>query len=241
MEAREISMADKTTIDIVWDKSGRISHSVSGITYPPPRDNQKLYVLFPSAVFLLAHQFGSMKPSHGLIMSGTVMDMLFDNKYVLVPINSALKGAAIDFVYAEHSVKVLLHPKHGMLANNDSVEEGVRQLSNNYMHYVYTQLDEYAQLVLVTFVGLALTVYFDFLEEQLKAGAIGKSKDAWSMSFPLMSGKLIGWLSQKFYVPPYGTDAQNEQFKEAQLAFHQEHNPALGRQWRSVLTAMGLN
>ncbi len=67
-------MADKTTIDIVWDSGGRISHSISGKTYPPPRDNQKLYVLFPGAVFLLAHQLGSMKPSHGLIISGMVKD-----------------------------------------------------------------------------------------------------------------------------------------------------------------------
>jgi hypothetical protein len=234
-------MTDKTTIDIMWDKSGRISHIISGITYPPPRDNKNLYVLFPSAVFLLAHQLGSMKPSHGLIICGTIMDMLFDNKYVLVPINSALKGAMIDFIYAEHSIKVLFHPKHNMFANSDSLEEGVRQLINNYMHYVYILLDEYAQLLLITFVCLAMTVYFDFLEEQLKANTIGKGNDTWSSSFPLMSGKLIAWLSQKFYVPPYGTDAQNEQFKKAQLAFHEEHKPVLERQRKSLYAAIGLN
>ena len=234
-------MADKTTIDIMWDKGGRIIHTISGIMYPPPRDNKNLYVLFPSAVFLLAHQFGSMKPSHGLIICGTVMDMLFNNKYVLVPINSALKGAMIDFIYAEHSIKVLFHPKHSMFANSDSLEEGVRQLINNYMHYVYTQLDEYAQLLLITFVCLAMTVYFDFLDEQLKDNTIGKGKDVGSSSFPLMSGKLIAWLSQKFYVPPYGTDGQNEQFRKAQLSFHEEHKPVLERRLNSLLSAMGLN
>jgi hypothetical protein len=234
-------MSDKTTIDIMWDKGGTIRHVISGIEYPPPRDNKKLYVLFPSAVFLLAHQLGSMKPSHGLIICSMVMDMLFDNRYVLVPINSALKGAMIDFIYAEHSIKVLFHPKHSMFANSDSLEEGVRQLTNNYMYYVYAQLDEYAQLMLITFVCLAMTVYFDFLEEQLKANAIGKGKDTLSSSFPLMSGKLVAWLSQKFYVPPYGTDAQNEQFRKAQLAFHEEHKPVLESQRKSLFATMGLN
>ncbi len=152
-----------------------------------------------------------------------------------------MKGAAIDFIYGENSIKVLVHPKHGIFANSDSVEEGLRQLINNHIHYVYTQLDEYAQLLLITFVCLALTVYFDFLEEQLKSNAIGKSNDVWSISFPLMSGKLIAWLSQKFYIPPYGSNAQNEQFRQAQLAFHEEHKPVLERQRKSLLTAMGLN
>jgi hypothetical protein len=81
-------MRDKTTIHIEWDKGGRISYSISGLIFPPPRDDKKLYVLVPSALFFLAHQFGSMKPSHGLITCGAVIDMLFDKKYVLTPINS---------------------------------------------------------------------------------------------------------------------------------------------------------
>lgn len=234
-------MTDKTTIEIAWDKGGKINYSISGTILPPPRDDKKLYVLLPSAIFLLAHQFGSMKPSHGLITCGTVMDMLFDNKYVLLPINSALKGAMIDFIYAEHSIKVLFHPKQGMFANSDSVEEGVRQLINNYIHYVHTQIDEYAQLVLTTFTSIAIAQYFDFIEEQLKSKSIGKERDLWSLSFSLLSGKLVAWLSQKYYVPPYGTSAENEQWMKAELALHEETRPGLERQRKLLFAAMGLS
>jgi hypothetical protein len=190
-------MADKTTIDIEWDKGGRISYRVSGTILPPPRDDKKLYVLAPSALFILAHQFGSMKPSHGLIACGAVMDMLFDKRYVLTPINSALKGAMMDLIYAGSSIKVLFHPKQGLFANSDSVEEGVRQLTNNYIHYVYTQIDQYAQLVLTTLASIAVAQYFDFIEKQLKANSIGKDRDVWSLSFSLMSGQLVACLPRR--------------------------------------------
>jgi len=235
-------VTDKTTIHIEWDKSGKISYHVSGITLPLPRDDKKLYVLAPSALFLLAHQFGSMKPSHGLITCGTIIDMLFDKKYVLLPINSALKGGIIDIIYTgESSLKVQFHPKQGLFANSDSVEEGARQLINNYMHYVYTQIDEYAQLVLTTLASIAIGQYFDFIEEQLKTNSIGRDKDVWSLSFPLASGRLVAWLSQKYYLPPYGTSAENEKFVQGQLAFQEEQRPILESKRKSLFLAMGLN
>jgi hypothetical protein len=163
-------MINKTTIDIAWDNGGRISHSISGVILPPPRNEKKFWVLEPSALFLLAHQFGSMKPSQGLIMSGAVIDMLFDNRYVLMPINSSLKSATIDFIYTENGIKLQFQPKQGMFANSDSVEEGVRQLLNNYIRYAYTQIDECNQLLFTRFIAIAITVYFDFIEEQIVQG-----------------------------------------------------------------------
>jgi hypothetical protein len=235
-------MTNKTTIHIEWDKGGKISYNVSGVTLPPPRDDKKLWVLAPSALFLLAHQFGSMKPSHGLITCGTIIDMLFDNKYVLVPINSALKGAMIDFVYAgESSIKVQFHPKHGMFANSDSVEEGVRQLTNNYIHYAYTQIDELTQLMVTRLASIAITVYLDFIEEQLRANLIEKDKDVWSLSFSLMSSKLVAWLSQKYYVPSHGTSSENEQWIKVELGFLEEQRTILESKRRSLFLAMGLN
>jgi len=168
------------------------------------------------------------------------MDMLFDDKYILAPINSALKGAMLDFIYAENSIKVQFHPKQGMLANSDSVEEGVRQLINNYIHYVDTQVDEYARLVLKTFVSIAIAQYFSFIEGQLKTNSIGKDKDVWSLSFSLMSGKLVAWLSQKYYVPPYGSSAENERWMKAERTLHEESRPELENQRISLFSAMGL-
>jgi len=234
-------MTDKTTINIEWDKSGKISYQVSGITLPPPRDDKKLYVLAPSALFLLAHQFGSMKPSHGLITCGTIIDMLFDNKYVLVPINSALKGAMIEFIYTESSIKMQFHPKQGMFANSDSAEEGVRQLINNYSHYAFAQIDEMTQLMFTRFASIAIMVYFDFIEEQLKANLIGKDKDLWSPSFSLTSSKLVAWLSQKYYVPSHGTSAENKKWIKEELGFLEEQRGILESKRRSLFSAMGLN
>ena len=234
-------MTNKTTIHIEWDKGGRVNTSVSGVILPPPRDDQKLYVLLPSAIFLLAHQFGSMKPSQGLITCGTIIDMLYDKRYTLMPINSALKSAMLDLIYAGPSIKVLFHPKQGLFANSDSVEEGVRQLINNYTHYVSTQIDEYAQMVLITFASISIAQYFDFIEQQLKENSIGKNKDLWSLSFSSLSAKLVAWLSQKYYVPPNGTIAENDKWMKAEIALHEEYRPELENQRKSLFGAMGLN
>ena len=234
-------MTDKTTIDIGWDKGGRISYSISGITFPPPRDDKIHYVLVPSALFLLAHQLGTMKPSHGLITCGTVLDMLFDERYVLMPINSALKGATIDFIYAEHSIKVLFHPKAGMFANSDSIEEGVRQLINNYTHYAFIQIDECNQLLFTRFASIAIAVYFDFIEGQLKANSIGVDKDVWSLSFSLESSKLIAWLSQKYYVLSLEKSAEKKKWIEDELTFLEEQRTILENQRKLLFAEMGLN
>ena len=137
-------MTAKTEILLKWDSAGAIRHSISGISLPPHIDNQTNWILAPSAPFLLAHQFGSMKPSHSMIVSGWVLDMLFHNRYVLMPINSALKAARIVFLYlGDPSIKVQFHPKHSIFANSDSIEEGVKQLINNYTKYVDSRLDAY--------------------------------------------------------------------------------------------------
>lgn len=234
-------MEDKTTIHIGWDKGGRISYNVSGIILPPPRDDEKLWVLAPSALFLLAHQFGSMKPSHGLIICGTIIDMLFDNRYVLVPINSALKSAMIDFIYTGSSVKVQFHPKQGMFANGDSVEEGVRQLINNYIHYAYTQIDEYTQLIYKGLASIEIEMYFNFIEELLKADSIGKNNDTWSQSFPFMSSRIIKLVSENWFVPVPGTSSENEQWIKEKVDFLEEQRVMLESKRRSLFSSMGLN
>ena len=235
-------MTDKTSIDIAWDKGGRISCNVSGIIFPPPRDDKTLWYLVPSALLLLAHQFGAMKPSHGLITCGTVMDMLFDNRYVLVPINSALKSAVIEFIYTGgESITVQFHPKQGMFANSDSVEEGVRQLLNNYIHYAYTQADEYTQLVFKVLAFVAIEDYFNFIGEQLEANSIGKDNDRWSLSFPFMSNGIIRWISENWFVPVPGTSSETEQWIKETVANAKKQMPILEGKRRSLFAAMGLN
>ena len=232
-------MSQKTSIKLNWDKAGKINHQISGVSLPPPKNDKLLWVLAPSTPLLLSHQYGSMKPSHGLITSSWIIDMLFENKYVLMPINSALKGANIDFIYSGGpSIKVQFHPQHSIFANSDSLEEGVRQLLNNYFHYVYSMLDGYSRIAIKTIVTLSIGLYFEFIEDQIQDGAIGKGKDNWSTAFPLMSAKIINIVSQKYYVPE--KISENEEWARKQTDSLEDKKIKLRSKRNSLFTVMGL-
>lgn len=229
-----------TTIHLEWDKGGHIRHRITGHTLPPPRNDRRLWVLAPSASFLLAHQFGSMKPSHGLITCSLIFDMLFDDKYVLTPINSALRGAKIDFIYTGGpSIKLQFHPQHGAFANSDSVEEGVRQLINNYTHYVYSQFDELLRIMIKTSASTAIGMYYRFIEQQIQAQTIGKEKDNWSFSFSVMAAQLVAALSKLFAVPE--NIPENDKWAKAQTDFLAEQRINLEKQRKNLFTVMGLS
>jgi len=232
-------MSQKTSIKLNWDKAGKINHQISGVSLPPPRNNNLLWVLAPSTPLLLSHQYGSMQPSHGLITSSWIIDMLFDNKYVLMPINSALKGGIIDFIYTGGpSIKVKFHPQQGIFANSDSVEEGVRQLLNNYYHYVYSMLDGYSRIAVKTITTLAIGLYFTFIEEQIQSRTIGKGKDSWSLAFPSMSAQIISIVSQKYYVPE--KHSENEEWARKQTVALEDNKIKLRSKRNSLFTTMGL-
>lgn len=232
---------EKTTIDITWDQGGKIKTSISGAVLPAPRNDRLYWVLEPSALFFLSHQYGSMKPTQGLIMSSTIMDMLLENRYVRMPINSALKGAAIDLIYRDGGKAALqFRPKHGMFANSDSLEEGVRQLLNNYVHFAYNLIDEYNCLYFTRLAVIAISVYFDFIQEQLNSHSIGRNKDLWSQSFPLMSSRLTAWLSQKYFVIDVKANKDLEQWAKDEKIFLAEQKTEIGNKRKSIFAEMAL-
>ena len=213
-------MVMKTSINLSWDKRGRINHQFTGDVLPPHRNNRLLWVLAPSVPLFLVHQYGSMRPSHALIISSKILEMLFENKYLLTPINNALKGAKLEFIYpGGPAVKVQFHPMHSFLANNDSIEEGVRQLINNYTHYVFSMLDDYSRIVVKTMSLVAMGAYFIFLEEQIQAKTIAILRDQWMFALPLISAKIISTVSAKYYVPEGGKNKENDEWARKQSEF----------------------
>lgn len=234
-------MASKSTIHLNWSRLGQVMHHVSGYRPPPPRDDALAWLLAPSGPLLLAHQFGAMKPSHALIVSGWVIDTLFHNRYVIMPINSALSSATIEFIYTGGpAVKVQFHPKHSVFANSDSVEEGVRQLINNYTHYVYSKLDDYLRIVFRTFAVTATGMYYDFLQDQFAAGTLRKGLDRWTLDFPIMAAGLISAVSTNYYVPEGGHTSDNEEWARKQTDHLREQLSKLMAMRDSILTAMGM-
>ena len=132
---------NKTSISLTWDSNGRIKHEITGFKLPSPRNDSKLWVLAPSVPLYIAHQFGVLKPSYGLFLSSHIIDISFQNKFVLAPINKTLKSAKIELHYRDDgSLGVLFIPSHNLIHNNDSLEEGSRQLIANYYYYVYNTL-----------------------------------------------------------------------------------------------------
>ena len=231
----------KTSIHLEWDSGGAISHRISSTDPSFPTDNFKLWVLAPSAPLLMAHQFGVMKPSHGLIACSRVIDMLFRNKYLIMPINSALNAARIDFIYSGGpSIRLQFHPKHKLFHSSDSIEEGVRQLLNNYTHYVYSQLPEYNQIVFRTIASAAIGMYFEFLSELVQGRQVGKGQDKWSPSFSIMSTQLINGLSEAYYVPEGGRTPDHEEWARKQTDFLDQQLSKLDSQMNSLFLTMGL-
>ena len=234
-------MEPKTTIHLNWDPLGQVRHSITGQRQPPPKDDVLAWVLVPSGPLLLAHQFGAMKPSQGLIVSGWVIDTIFHNRYVIMPINSALSQASMEFIYpGGPAIKVRFHPKHSLFANSDSLEEGVRQLINNYTHYVYSQLDDYLRIVFRTFVVAASGMYYEFLQDQLATGTLRRGMDRWTLQFPLMAAGLVSAISTLYYVPQGGRNPDNEEWAQKQAEHLEEQYSKVESMRTSILTAMGM-
>lgn len=233
-------MAPRTSIHLEWDGVARMRHKITGQRCKHWDDDVLAWVLSPSAPLLLANQFGVMKPSHGLIVSGWVIDMLFHNRYTLMPINSALSSARIDFIYTSgSSVKLTFHPRHPFFANSDSLEEGVRQLINNYTHYVYSKLDDYLKIVFRTIATIAIGTYYDFLQD-IVATNHRQSKERWSLAFSAFSAPLVQYLSGYYYVPQGGRNPENEDWARKQTDDLSEQLSELTSMRDSLFTAFGL-
>jgi hypothetical protein len=210
-------MSPKTSINIEWTNGVQIQHTITDFTPTPERSNPIVWILAPSVPLFLALQFGAMRPSQSLIVSGWILEMLFQNRYTLMPINSALRAARIDFVYiGVSSPKIQFHPEHSLFANSDSLEEGVCQLINNYSHHVYSKLDDYMAITVRTFTVVAIGLYFSFLESQVSARAVGRGKDRWSPAFSIYSANTIKVICENYFVLSGGRTQENEQYAQTQ-------------------------
>ena len=234
-------MASKASIHLEWTGNGVISHRTSGVELPPPRDDKTAWLLAPSPSLLLAHQCGVLRPSVALITCARVMDMLLHSKYLLLPINSALKAARIDFIYtATSSVRVQFHPKYGRLAADDSVEEAVTALINNYTHYVYAQLDGHLRIVFRTMAVAVIRHFFNFFEDQIGLGKLGQGRDNRHPSYSVVSAKLIAGLSSEYYVPQGGRTPTNEKWAKDQTLYLDGERTILDEKRAWIFRTMGI-
>ena len=192
-------MADKAgTLNLKWDSSGRISHNikVENLSKDP-----FLWLFAPSAPMLLVQQFGSMKPSYGLKLCSRILEIIRTEKYILTPINTTLKNARIEFVWVQNFVMLQYFPMHAVIHNNDSLEEGSRQLVANYFYYVFSSLQEYGKLGVKVFSTVGILEYLNFIDNQLQSGNIGLSRDKWNKEFVKFSQETNYYLSSNFVAP----------------------------------------
>jgi hypothetical protein len=231
---------DKAVIDLSWTETGQIGFKVSGVSLPPPRNNQRDWIIAPSAPLLLAHQLGSLKLAKGLIASSNILNMLFGNRYILEPISTVLSKARIVFIYgAGSSIGLQFLPEHSPKAESDSIEESICQLINNYTYFIYSMLDEYLKIVFRTMFVLAISLYLEFVQEQMGAGKVKTSND-WNISFSLFSAELIRLISSKYYVPEGGRTKDNEQWASNQSAHLEKMNSELDSKLKGILSRLGM-
>lgn len=228
---------NKTSITLTWDSNGRIKHEITGFTLPSPRNDSKLWILAPSVPLYVAHQLGVLKPSYGLFLCSQIIDISFHSKFVLAPINKTLKSAKIELYYKDNgSLGLKFFPSHKLIHNNDSLEEGIRQLIANYYYYVYNMLTYNYQVLLRSFVLGVVSAYCSLLEGALSANAIGPNMDRWDIEFPKWSQIIISSTSSSYYVPKNGqTDWVNEMEKK-HLGMKQE----LVNRHESICKRMGI-
>ena len=105
---------------------GKLRHSLDVNAFSA---NPFLWLFAPSAPMLITNQLGVMKPSYGLNLCSKILEILRTNKYIITPINSVIKRARIDFVWVQDQTIMLQYfPKHALFHNDNSLEEGSRQL-----------------------------------------------------------------------------------------------------------------
>lgn len=229
---------NRTSIDLKWDPNGRISHKVSGYRLPHPRDDIDLWVLAPSSIFYATHQLGVFRPSHGLQLISHFVNILFNKNYLLTPVNSTLKSARIDLIYnLDKSISLQFLPQHSLFHNNDSLEEGGRQLVSNYLFYTYSRLSEYYQIAFKTFSCAIVSLYLDFLDKAYTARAIGPKSDIWSIEFSAWSKQVIQGVSPKYYVPDFG----QQEWATNQNKFLSERFPDIIDKHKILCKKMGIS
>ena len=188
-------MGQSIKINLQWDANGRIQHSISGRTEDKNFVNE---ILSPSGSMFLCHQLGVLRPSFGLILCSKILQIVQSEKYILSPINNALKSATLELVPGGSSAYLTYHPKHSLFSNNDSLEEGSTQLVNNYNFYVYNKLGYLGKIVYKTYVFSVIDFYLEFFTEQISDGKISPNSDKWNISFTQYMTKVNQSIAKNF-------------------------------------------
>lgn len=226
-------MPANPVIECTWDQLGDIRHAVRNGNGSEQQD--LLLLLAPSLPMLLSHQLGAVRPSHGLILCQDVVDLFEGRRYLRLPINSALTGVSITLVHTRKAWTLQFSPKHGPLANNDSLEEGARQFVHNYMLHVASRLSGETRLIVRALTASVVDHYVKLLADELGAMRIGPSRDKWSPRLATDAAEGTSVVAQ-MYGPtfPEGTDL------DAVDATYRELLPDMEARLSRVLRGMGI-
>ena len=195
-----------------WDSGGNLNHRILGGYSDLYKD--KVFILAPSLPMLISHQLGAYKPTQGLSFCSTINDFYINNKHIRTPINSALKGARIEFVKTDkEKVTLQFYPENRLFSNSDSMEEGSRQLLNNYLAYISNDLPERTWLIIKGLIGSTVIAYLDIIKWEIDQGILGPRLDNWSTDISMHMAIQTGAIAE-IYGPELPGNANLLEIKE---------------------------
>jgi hypothetical protein len=201
-----------TIIVLNWDSSGNLNHQILGGYSDLYKD--KVFILAPSLPMLISHQLGAYQPTEGLNFCSTINDFYIYNKHNKTAINSALKGARIEFVKTDKgNVTLQFYPENRLFSKSESMEEGSRQLLNNYLAYISNDLPEQTRLIIKGLIGSTLKAYLDIIKWEIEKGILGPRLDNWNLDISQHMAVQTGAIA-KIYGPELPGNANLSEIKE---------------------------
>lgn len=229
---------NSTSVWLEWDANGKIRHQLAGPILPGPNDNEDHWILAPVAPMFFTEHLAKIKPTKGLDLCSNIMDLVFQNKKIVLPIAPVLKMAHIDLMYnPDRSATLVFFPRHNLFYNKDLLEQATGQLVCNYYQYIYNRLTEYYRIVLITFTNIAVSSYLNFLLDLASKGKIGPNRDQWNALFSNRSLLVNHEISLKYYKPTEG----DSDWADQQRKFLNEKIPGTENNYKELCKIMGMN
>lgn len=191
------------TVAITWNSTGKLNLNIT--SHFSDKDKIGLLLATSPALFI-SHLLGTMKPSYGLVLCDGIFDYILHGKHIVTPINKTLKSAEIIyFRLPSGNVAINFKPKHPLFHNNDSLEEGTRQLAHNYYPHVFASLKKYPYPAIAAKVALSQVIgmYQRLLDTLIEEGKLTPGNDKW---FKLMS--MAASKTNQLITNNYGYDYQ---------------------------------
>lgn len=117
----------------------------------------------------------------------------------------------------DQSAYIQFHPKHSFLANNDSLEEGARQLINNYFYYVQSLLKGHDLLVVNAFGCIAIRLWLEVLRTLRAEGSLPRGVNRWLPSFSMASASNQYAISTRYIILDDTNGQENEEWAMGQI------------------------